>query len=220
MRHGDMPDPFAVRAYHAYAPDIDAIDHGLDMRDRPLTEKLQQPIPVHRGTVGQSKGEVGELPGNLPAMIAAKLGGRQSIALLEQRVKSPNALEPRGQGNLRHRDARIGQELLGQQQPLRLPEFDGRNAIGVVEDAAHVAVGNAEGIGQFRQRMPGEKILADMPGNVAGKLGGIVHGTVAGGQFGPAAFAGAIPGGLGGGGVGEKGAVLPQQKGSPTAFAN
>ena len=75
--------------------------------------------------------------------------GFDPVAAGERRVEAAQAVEAAGQRDLRDRQRRVGQQLLGQQQPPRLQVLQRRNAVLGDEDAAQVAVGDAEAPGQL-----------------------------------------------------------------------
>jgi hypothetical protein len=78
-------------------------------------------------------------------------------------VEPAHAGKPAGDGDLVHRQVGIGQQLLGRQQPARLQVLDRRHAELGLEDAAQVALADADARGQARHRriigQPGVRIV-------------------------------------------------------------
>ena len=80
---------------------------------------------------------------------ARRSGARvQPVVRDEGGVEAAHAGEAAGQRHLRHRQARVGEQLLGRQQPARLQVLQRRDAELRLEDAAQVAVAHAQPRGQ------------------------------------------------------------------------
>ncbi len=86
---------------------------------------------------------VGRL-GRRRAAIGAQPRRWHAVALGEGRIEAPQAAEAAGQRHLRDRQCAVGQQLLGEQQAPRLQVLQGRDAMLGEEDAAQVALADAQ----------------------------------------------------------------------------
>src|SRR5690606_37830776 len=71
----------------------------------------------------------------------AQLTGREAVRLLHGRVELADAAEPRGERDVRDRQRRLGEQLLGQQQPPRSGHGQGTDPQLGDEQAVQVAFG-------------------------------------------------------------------------------
>jgi hypothetical protein len=67
-----------------------------------------------------------------------------AVALLEDGVEPAQALEPAGERHLRHRQRRVGQQALGQEQPVRLRQLDRRDAELALHRTPELALAHAQ----------------------------------------------------------------------------
>ena len=80
--------------------------------------------------------------------------GRHPIARLEQRVEAPQALEAARQRDVGDRQRGVGQQALGEQQPLRLRVLDRRDAELGEEDAPQMTARDADARGEMLRCPP------------------------------------------------------------------
>jgi hypothetical protein len=92
---------------------------------------------------------------------AAQRPGTQAIAGFEQGVEAAHAAEAAGKGDFSLAQARLAEQTLRQQQPLRLREFDGRYAEFGFGDPPQVPVADPEGCRQFTDLGAGERVFFD-----------------------------------------------------------
>ena len=107
--------------------------HAGDVVGRPVGQAQRRAAPVRRAA-----------PARLSRCVAAQRARAQPVALGERRVEAAQAGKAAGQRHLRHRQRGVGEQLLGQQQAPRGQVVDRRHAMRGEEDAAQVAVGDAQ----------------------------------------------------------------------------
>ena len=193
-------------ARQRHGASVDAVVHRFDAGDGALAEKRQQAGPVQRRTVGELKIQAVLVTAGRQA---PQLRGLQPVALAEQRIKAAHAAEPGGQRHFGDRQAGVGEQPLGQQQALGLGVGHRRDAELVTEGAPQVAVADAQLRGQGAEVVVGEAAFVDARRHRPRQPAAGVDAGVAGRQLGAAAQAGAIAAGFGGGGAGEKAAIVP-----------
>ena len=140
---------------------------------------------------------------------APQLRGLQPVALAEQRVETAHAAEPGGQRHLGDRQAGVGEQPLGQQQALGLGVGHRRNAELITEGTPQVAVADAQFRRQGAEVVVGEAAFVDARRHRPRQPAAGVDTGVAGGQLRAAAQTGAVATRFGGGGAGEKAAIVP-----------
>ena len=99
-------------------------------------------VPVVGRAIGELEGEPRRQRAH--GVVLAQARRRHPVACLPQRVEAAHAGEAAGQRDLGDRQRRVGQQALGEQQPLRLRVFDRRHAELGVENAPQVAAGHAD----------------------------------------------------------------------------
>ena len=186
----DKAAVFGILAAYPDRSKVSAVLHGFDLRNRAAREKCEQSFPIKWRTIAESERKFGGIFRRLPAMRFAEFRRSHPVTFLERGVESPETVEAAGQGDRRDRQARVREQLLCEQQALRLPILDGRDAEFILKHPAHLAVRDPHLAGQFLEGMLGEKILADEIGGGPGKLAADFHGARAGREFRAAAFAG------------------------------
>ncbi|MDT4820662.1 hypothetical protein FQZ97_538080 [compost metagenome] len=191
--------------------------HGFDAAQRAPCEEAEHGVRV----VGRAKTQPhldGLAFAALGAARAAQRARVEPVVLHEGRVEAPHAREAAGQRHLRHRQARVGDELLGGQQAARLQVLQRRHAELRLEDAPQVAVAHAQAGRDLRRAgaFLGPGIgLVDQARRLQCQDARGIFGRPTGRarrQLGPAAQAGPKACGLGLGRVAEEAAVLaPRQ---------
>jgi len=144
--------------------------------------------------------------------VPAQLSRLQAIALLEERVEAAQAAEAAGKGHVGHRQGRIGEQPLGEQQALGLCKFHRRDAELGAEGAPQVPIGNAQSPRHGFQAAVFQRAVFDQPRRGLSEARGRVHAGIAGRQLRPAAQAGPVPGGLGGRRARVEAAVLASRR--------
>ena len=171
-----------------------------------MRQELQHEVPTVRGPVPQPELD-GVTLGPAEPCLAAQSGGRQPVPVSEHLVEAAQAAKARGMGHVRHRQARVGQEALGQQEPAGLAVLDGAHVVGVLEDAAQMAVGTGQVTSDIRDASMGTAVPLDVPCCGASQRCRGVHGCAPGRQLGPAQQAWPETGLFGLGRRGVEGAV-------------
>jgi hypothetical protein len=82
---------------------------------------------------------------------AAQLAGRHAVARAEERVEAPQAREAARHRDVDDRHRGIREQALGEEQALRLGVVHRRHAELLLEDAAQVAIGDAQRRGELRE---------------------------------------------------------------------
>jgi hypothetical protein len=127
----------------------------LDAVDRARLQEREHRVPVVRRTVGEAHGDAdladrafGQGMHRFPPQRA----WRPLEQLLEGLVEAPHAAEPGGQRDLRHRQAGVVDQLLGEQHAPGLRHGDGRGAEMLVEQAPQLPLADAEPLGPAHRR--------------------------------------------------------------------
>ncbi len=95
----------------------------------------------------------------------------------EEVVEAADAPEPRGHRHLGHGEARVGQEVFRQEEPLGLEVLDRADAVFGEGDPPQVPVGDAEGFDQLGDGAVSQAILLHDARGAPGKpCGGIRRG--------------------------------------------
>jgi hypothetical protein len=120
------------------APPLD----GLDARHGPAREKGEHRVPVVGRAIGEIEREIVRFaairgPG-------AKLPRRHPISLAEERIEPAQARKAARHRDREHRQSRVREQALGEQQALRLRVGHWRHAELRAEDAPQVPVRDAE----------------------------------------------------------------------------
>ena len=186
---GDRLDlqPAAMFAYRR-GTEICLTDDLLDACGRPAVQESEQRAPVERRAIGER--EPHEVAGGRPCL-APEVRRREPVVRAKQGIETPHALEAAGEGNLDDRQARLGEQLLGQQQALRLGQLDRRDAELLFDGAPELPGAQAQVGGQLVQAptvIQGTRLDPARRG-----LGGAAHCVdrrMAGSQLRPAAQAG------------------------------
>ena len=84
----------------------------------------------------------------LLARLAAQRAGRPAEQVAEDLVEAAHAAEARGQRHFGHRQARVVQQLLGEQHAPRLRDGDRRGAEMLLEQPPQLAAADAQPLGQ------------------------------------------------------------------------
>ena len=79
------------------------------------------------------------------------VGRREPVVRAKQGIEPPDALETAGEGDLDDGQVRLGEQLLGQQQPLRLGQLDRGDAELLLDGAPELPGAQTEVAGQFVQ---------------------------------------------------------------------
>src|SRR5579872_5359050 len=120
--------------------------------------------------------------------------GSIRLTLAKQGVEPPHAGEPAGQREVDHRQARLRQQPLGQEQPIRLRQLDRRDAELLANGAAKLARTDLQLPREFFEIAPVVERSGLDPGRgAAGEVPDRIDGGVARRELGPAAQAGAKP---------------------------
>lgn len=123
--------------------------HAFHAVDLARGQKAQQ----RRRVVRRAQPQVhGAGRARVRAALAAQLRGVEPVVRAEGSIEAPHAGEAAGQRHLGDGQARVGQQLLGRQQPARLQVLQRRHAQGRLEDAAQVPVAHAQAVGQLRHQ--------------------------------------------------------------------
>ena len=146
------------------APDRPSARRDLDARDRALGEEGEQGIDVvrravaerHRDRIGARRTGVAGVARAVARCVARRRAAQprrvHAVAADEGGVEAAQAAKAARQRDLRDRHLRVGEELLGEQQAARLQVLQRRDAVLGEEDAAQVAVADAEPGGDRRRR--------------------------------------------------------------------
>jgi len=120
--------PARMHAGAARQPQRAAQGAALDLLqavNAPRRKKVEQRPHVQRRPVAQVHGVAAVL---LRRALAPQLGGVEAVVRAKRRIEAPQAGKAAGQRHLGHGQARVGQELLGRQQPPRLQVLQRRDA--------------------------------------------------------------------------------------------
>ena len=118
---------------------------------------------------------------------------RHAVARLPQRVEAAHAAKSARERDLRHRQRRVGEQALREQQPLRLRVLDRRDAERAIEDAAQCRLVTPS---RCRQRFEAAVVEHAAVDQLDGRLRealGRVDARIAGRQLRPAAQARPVP---------------------------
>ncbi len=75
---------------------------------------------------------------------ASHARGGEPVALREERIEAPHALEAAGKSDSGHREIGVSQEALGGEEAVRLRQIDGRGPEGLHHHAPQVPAGDAQ----------------------------------------------------------------------------
>src|SRR5258706_5463546 len=200
-----------IRCENHAAPTLDADGapvaralHELDPGNRIAVQELQEHVPGERCAVGEC--QPNEVPHRIgrrhrrvvyrPAV--ARLDGpsqaarAQAVTLAKHRVEAAQALKAAGEGDMRYRQRRVGEQALCEQQPMRLCKLDGRYADLALESTTQVSLADVELSRQVRHGATVERAGADANCCREGEARNGVDRRLARSELGAAAQAGAI----------------------------
>ena len=112
--------------------------------DCPAAQKFGQPQPVERRPVRQPELQDGVIAGEGRSGCTSQVGRSQPIAAHEAVVEPSQARKAGSQRHVSHRQGGVGQQSLGQQQPLGLGIVDRRDTELRIEDPPQMPVGHTE----------------------------------------------------------------------------
>ncbi len=171
--------------------------HRLDAGDRPTRQEGQQGLPVKRGPIGQAKAQAVSVrvgvrsPGLWRG--TTQVGRRQPVVTDKTIVESPHAGKARSQRDFSDRQCGVGQQSLGQQQPVRLRVFDRRDSKLRIEDPAQMPIGHAQTAGHLRDAALGQDTVFDERSAGLRQAFGRINTRIPRGEFRSTAQAGPIP---------------------------
>lgn len=122
--------------------------------------------------------------------------GGEPIALLEQVVEAPHALEPGGRGHLAYRKVRVGEQALRQKEAAGLQVLHRRHLELALEGPSQVAVGVAQPLRHALEALAARAALAQQRGRPPREVRGRVGDGVAGRELRAAHEARAVSGSL------------------------
>jgi len=137
-----------VRSVDGNRPRVDIAIDDLDARDRAGPEIRQHRRPVVRRFVAQLQRNLAPRRRRHATADAAQRSGRTAEEALERFVEASNAAKARGERHLAHRQRRLVDELLGEQDPSGLRDRDGRRTEVCAEQPAELAFADAEPRGE------------------------------------------------------------------------
>ena len=108
----------APRLAHAHGAQVPIVENRLDTHRGPACQELKDRLPGERRPIGEDQRQA--VSGAVDAGRSANPRGRHGVVRSKQRVESSNAGETAGQGNLDHGQIRLGEKLLGQEEPAGL----------------------------------------------------------------------------------------------------
>jgi hypothetical protein len=133
--------------------------HHFDAGDRAPPEKRQHPLPRERRPVAEAQDD--GAAGTSRPRLSAQPGRTHPVALEEQRVEARHAREPARERDARHRQLRLREQLLRQQQPLRLGKLHRRRAELRAHRPPQLPLTHAQLPRQRRQRLPVQRTRSD-----------------------------------------------------------
>ncbi len=192
----------ATATVRAYASRVT----GLHAVDRAAAEEREHRVPIVRRPKRELERE--RRGKRAAAARIAQPPRRHPVARLEQRVEAAHAREPARERDLGHRQRRVGEKPLREQQPLRLRVLDRRNAELGIEDPPQMAARHADALGQMLDAAGVEHAVLDQVDGALREPRDRVDARIAGGELGPAAQARPVAFHLGGRGAREEVTVL------------
>ncbi len=136
--------------------------HRLDAGRGARRQKPGERFPVIRRAIGEPEPVTTGL-GERPPGEAAELGRRSRVGAANLAVEAAQAAEAGGDRDLRKRQARFVEQLLGGLHAAGQRHLDGRRAEMLHEQPAQVTRGHAEPIGEHIDALPIERAVADQP---------------------------------------------------------
>src|SRR5581483_10764199 len=189
---------------------VAAIRDGLYAGEQALADHRDQRLPGHRWPVGERQSHEIRGPRQRRVRVPrpADIRGAQAVPLAEDRVESPETLEAAGERDLRDRQRRVDQELLGEQQPVGLGERDRRDADGALHRAPQVPLAHSQLSGQLGDPAPIQRPSRNALGRRRGEPRQGLHLASTGRELRSASETGSKSGMLGRRGRGEESAMV------------
>ena len=189
-----------------------AVADLLDRRQRARREEREQRLEIERRAEWQSQRE---LRPRLHCRLRPQLCGSASEPTAHRLVEAAEAVEAGGVGDVDDPERRILQELPGEMQPARAQDFGRGGPEMAREQAAQVAVGDAQALGETG-RIAG---LLEQAESARERGRSARLSRRSGSRVGAAAETGAVAGGLRGGGGRKEDDVFAPRQTSRTAWA-
>ncbi len=146
------------------------------------------------------------------AGLTANRARAQTIPGFEQRVEATHAAEAAGECDLGLAERGFSKQPLGQQQPLRLRQFDRRYAELRLRNPAQMPIADAERCSQLSHMRARQRMLLDAGNGGAHQARHCIHGRKTRGSFRPAAKAWPETCALGGCRTGVEAHILPLRR--------
>jgi hypothetical protein len=169
---------------------IAVVVDSLHAVDCAAAEERDHRFPIVRRAVRELEREHGRKRPGTPRR--AQPAGRHPVARLEQRVEAAHARESARARDLRHRQLRVRQQPLCQQQPLRLRVFDRRNAELAFENSPQVPARHADPFGQVLDAAVFQHAVLDQIDRALCEARDGIHARIAGRKLRAATQAGPV----------------------------
>ena len=151
--------PVALSELHG--PRVRAVRDVFDAGERARARNARIPVQSYGGRYESCRVDVSLLGDRRGAIdrLPAQARRRHPVAAEERVVEPPQAREAAGERDLGHRQRRLRQQLLGQQQPARQQQLDRRHAELLPDDAANLPRAELELVGDGLE----SRLLVELP---------------------------------------------------------